>query len=308
MQKTVLVLVGPTASGKTSLSLLLADAFHAEIISADSRQCFKELNIGVAKPTLAELQKVPHHFINSHSITEPVTAASFEKFALQKVNELFEKKDVVVLVGGTGLYVKAFCEGLDQIPATDETVRNELMLRFEQRGIKWLQLELLQRDPLFAKEGEMQNPQRILRALEVFYTTGKSILTYRTGIQQQRPFRVIKIGLDMPREELYNRINQRVDVMMQAGQEQEVQQLLPFQQLNALQTVGYKELFDYFSGVYTLPTAIEKIKQNTRQYAKRQLTWFKKDKTITWFHPSQKNEIIEFIQAEIKEQEQGSGQ
>jgi tRNA dimethylallyltransferase len=295
MYKTVLVLVGPTAVGKTALSLVLARRFATEIISADSRQCFKELTIGVAKPSLQELSAIPHHFINSHSITETVTAATFETYALNKLDEIFKHHDVAVMVGGTGLYVKAFCEGLDDIPTVDEKLRKELIAEYEQNGLQWLQKELNQHDPFFASKGEMQNPQRMLRALEVIRSTGKSVLQFRIGNKQQRPFRILKIGLELSREELYSKINRRVDSMMQDGLLSEVESLISFQQLNALQTVGYRELFDYFNGVYTLDQAVEKIKQNTRHYAKRQLTWFTKDKEIHWFNALESDKLLQFL-------------
>jgi tRNA dimethylallyltransferase len=299
MNKTVILIAGPTAIGKTAVAIQLAKHFQTEIISADSRQCFKEISIGVAKPSAEELKEVKHHFINSHSINETVTAASYEKYALDAVAEIFQQHDLAVMVGGTGLYIKAFCEGMDKIPAVDETMRNELQQNYQQHGIEWLQQQLQQNDPLFAAKGEMQNPQRMLRALEVVRSTGESILAFRKGEKQKRKFNIIKIGLDLPREELYNRINHRVDVMIQEGLLQEAKEVYPLRHLNALQTVGYRELFDHFDGNSSLEKAIEKIKQNSRHYAKRQLTWFKKDEAMRWFHQSQLNEIIQFISAEI---------
>lgn len=300
MNKTVILIAGPTAVGKTAVAIQLAKYFHTEIISADSRQCFKEISIGVAKPSAEELKEVKHYFINSHSIHEPVTAASYEKYALEKVAEIFQQKDHAVMVGGTGLYMKAFCEGMDEIPAVDETLRNELQQNYQQHGIEWLQQQLHQTDPLFAAKGEMQNPQRMLRALEVVRSTGESILAFRKGAKQQRHFNIIKIGLDLPREELYNRINHRVDVMMQEGLLQEAKEVYPLSHLNALQTVGYRELFDHFDGNCVLEKAVDKIKQNSRHYAKRQLTWFKRDEAIKWFHPSQLAEMIEYCSQQIK--------
>ena len=300
MNKTVILIAGPTAVGKTAVAIQLAKHFHTEIISADSRQCFKEISIGVAKPSAEELKEVKHYFINSHSIKETVTAASYEKYALEKVAEIFQQHDIAVMVGGTGLYIKAFCEGMDEIPAVDETLRNELQQNFQQHGLEWLQQQLQQYDPLFAEKGEMQNPQRMLRALEVVKSTGKSILTFRKGEKQPRDFNIIKIGLDLPREELYNRINHRVDVMMEEGLLKEAKEVYPLRQLNALQTVGYRELFDYFDGNCSLEKAVDKIKQNSRHYAKRQLTWFKRDEAMKWFHPLQLQEIIQYISTYIK--------
>ncbi len=299
MNKTVILIAGPTAVGKTAIAIQLAKHFQTEIISADSRQCFKEISIGVAKPSAEELKEVKHYFINSHSIHETVTAASYEKYALDAVAEIFQQHDLVVMVGGTGLYIKAFCEGMDEIPAVDETLRNELQLNYQQQGIEWLQQQLQQFDPLFAEKGEMQNPQRMLRALEVVKSTGESILVFRKGEKQARDFNIIKIGLDLSREELYQRINHRVDVMIQEGLLNEAREVYPLRQLNALQTVGYRELFDYFDGNCSLEKAIEKIKQNSRHYAKRQLTWFRRDEAIKWFHPSHLQEIIQHLSTQI---------
>jgi tRNA dimethylallyltransferase len=294
MKKQVIMIAGPTAVGKTALAIQLAKQFQTKIISADSRQCFKELNIGVAKPSAAELQAVQHYFINSHSVHEQVNAATFEQYALQKTEELFHQHDTVIMVGGTGLYIKAFCEGMDFIPAIDEDIRKQLQSEYEANGLGWLQQQLITKDPLFAQQGEMQNPQRMLRALEVVTGTGQSILSFKTGTQKKREFSLIQIGLELPREELYSRINLRVDDMMQAGLENEAKQLQALQHLNALQTVGYAELFNYFDGKFTYHEAVNKIKQNTRHYAKRQMTWFKRNQGIEWFHPAAINEIIAY--------------
>jgi tRNA dimethylallyltransferase len=292
--KTVIIIAGPTAVGKTTVAIHLAKHFKTEIISADSRQCFKELNIGVARPSAKELQQVPHYFIASHSINEEVNAAGFEKYALEKVNELFQQYDVVVMVGGTGLYIKAFCEGLDLIPPVHPAVRENIIKNYEEKGLIWLQQEVQQKDPSFYSGGEIQNPQRIMRALEVMESTGQSILSFRKNEKAARPFSIIKIGLELPKEDLHRNIHTRVDAMMEAGLLEEVKQLAEYKNLNALQTVGYKELFDYLNGQLSLSEAIERIKINTRQYAKRQMTWFKKDAGIKWFAPSQVDEMIEF--------------
>lgn len=297
MNKTVILIAGPTAVGKTALAIQLAQHFQTAIISADSRQCYKEITIGVAKPSVEELNAVKHYFINSHSITDDVTAAAYEQFALAAAEEIFATNNFAVMVGGTGLYIKAFCEGMDQIPAVPDELRMQLQQTYQQKGIAWLQQELQQYDPLFAAQGEMQNPQRMLRALEVVLASGESIIKFRTGEKQQRPFDIIKIGLELPREELYNRINLRVDLMMKEGLLEEAKAVYPQRQLNALQTVGYRELFDYFDGTLTLPQAVEKIKQNSRHYAKRQTTWFKRDAAMKWFHPSESAAIIEHITA-----------
>jgi len=293
--KTVIVIAGPTAVGKTSLAIELAKHFQTEIISADSRQCFKELNIGVARPSVEELQQVPHHFINSHSIQEEVTAITFEQYALQKATALFKYHQVVVMVGGTGLYIKAFTDGLDLIPPINPAVRMEVIQSFEQHGVSWLQQQLQQKDPLYSEKGEMQNPQRMMRALEVVESTGQSVLSFRKGEKVKRDFSIIKIGVELPKEELHRNIHTRVDNMMKAGLQEEVKGLLSFRKLNALQTVGYAELFDWLDGNISLEKAMEQIKTATRQYAKRQMTWFKKDKELQWFSPVQINEIIEAI-------------
>jgi tRNA dimethylallyltransferase len=280
--KTCIVIVGPTAVGKTALAIQLAQHFKTKIISADSRQCFKELNIGVAKPSAEELQLVPHYFINSHSVNEEVNAAVFEQYALQKVNDIFAQHNIAVMVGGTGLYIKAFCNGIDEVPAIDPAIREKIIAQYEQHGLEWLQNEIKTNDPLYFAKGEIKNPQRLMRALEVKLSSGKSIIEFQTQQKKQRDFNIIKIGLELPKEQLHKNINHRVDIMMEQGLLAEVENLLPYKNLNALQTVGYKELFDYFDGTISLAGAIERIKINTRQYAKRQMTWFKKDADIKW--------------------------
>jgi len=298
-QKTVIIIAGPTAVGKTSLAIQLAKHFNTEIISADSRQCFKELNIGVARPSTDELKQVKHHFIASHSIKEEINAASFEKFALDKINELFQKHDVVIMAGGTGLYIKAFCEGLDDIPAIDPKIREKIINGYEQNGLSWLQEQMRSKDPKFYEEGEIKNPQRLMRALEVMESTGQSILSFHKEKKQTRGFNIIKIGLELPKEDLYRNINERVDKMMNEGLLNEVHNLMPYKKLNALQTVGYSELIKHLDGKVSLEIAVELIKQNTRQYAKRQMTWFKKDKEVKWFSPLQADEMMGFIQSQI---------
>ncbi len=292
---TVIIVTGPTASGKTALAIQLAQAYGTEIISADSRQCFREMSIGVARPSAAELATVPHHFIASHSIHEEVTAATFEAYALSKVDTLFQQHDQVIMVGGTGLYLKAFCEGLDLIPDIDPAIRAQVIQDYEEKGLGWLQEVLKEKDPLFYATGEIQNPQRCMRALEVRLSTGRSIVDYRTGRKATRDFNVIKIGIDLPKEILHNRIHLRVEQMMTEGLEEEAQALSPYKQLNALQTVGYAELFDLQEGKITRAQAVEAIKTHTRQYAKRQLTWFRKDPGIQWFSPAALDAIHEFI-------------
>lgn len=280
-KKTCIIISGPTAAGKTAYAIDLALKFNTQIISADSRQCFKELHIGVAKPSTEQLQKVKHYFINTHSIHEEVNAKIFEEYALRSVNEIFTKNDIAVMVGGTGLYIKAFAEGLDNIPATNEIIRNEINERYAHEGPQWLQDQIKLHDPGFFNKGEMQNPQRMLRALEVKLSTGKSILNFHSGKKIQRDFEIKNILMDLPREQLYNNINRRVDQMMLNGLLKEAESLFPYRHLNALQTVGYKELFDYFEKKISLDTAVAAIKKNTRHYAKRQITWLRKHGIFT---------------------------
>jgi tRNA dimethylallyltransferase len=280
--KTIIIVTGPTSVGKTAFAIEAAQLLKTDIISADSRQCYKELNIGVAKPSEAELQQVKHYFINSHSIHEEVNAAVFEQYALKATETIFQTKDIAVMVGGTGLYIKAFAEGLDDVPPVNENMRERIIAGYEQNGLRWLQNEVQQKDPEFWKVAEQQNPGRLMRGLEIKESTGRSIIDFRTGEKQERPFNIIKTGLELPREELYNRINWRVDNMIQEGLVEEARELLPYRELNALQTVGYKELFEFFDGATSLEKAITEIKKNTRHYAKRQLTWFKKDKGVAW--------------------------
>ena len=283
---TIFIICGPTAIGKTAFAIDLAQAIGTEIISADSRQCYQELGIAVAKPSAKELAVVPHHFINSHSIHDHVNAGVFEQYALQKAAELFQQHRQIVMVGGTGLYIKAFTEGMDEMPTIAPAIRAQVVKDYEQNGLTWLQQQIQLLDPAFWMQSEQQNPQRLMRALEFKLSTGDSILNFRKAEKKQRPFKIIKIGLELPREVLNQRINQRVDRMVAAGLIQEAKALIPFQSNNALQTVGYQELFAHFQGEISEATAIEQIKQHTRQYAKRQMTWFKKETSITWMDAS----------------------
>ncbi len=293
--KKVIIVTGPTASGKTAVAIRLARHFQTEIISADSRQCYKELNIGVARPSPEELKAVPHHFIASHSITEEITAADFEKYALEKTDHLFRDHNVVILVGGTGLYIKAFCEGLDEIPEIDPAIRQKIIDEYTAKGLEWLQNKIKEKDPVFYEKGEIQNPQRMMRALEVMDTTGVSILEFRKGKKVERPFTIKKIGLELPKEELQRNIDKRVENMIERGLPDEVKALIPYRDKNALKTVGYAELFDHLDGKFSLEKAISEIKTHTRQYAKRQLTWFRKDKEIKWFEKWEVGLMIRLI-------------
>jgi tRNA dimethylallyltransferase len=302
--KTVIIVVGPTAVGKTSIAIELAKFFKTEIISADSRQCYRELDIGVARATVDELNQIPHHFIANHSIKEKVTAATFEEFALQKVTELFQTHDIVVMTGGTGLYVKAFAEGMDEIPEVPADIRDRIIRDYEKNGIDWLQQQIHEKDAGYFQVGEIKNPQRLMRALEVVEATGKSILQFQKRTKTTRAFNIVKIGLELPKDELQRHINARVDKMIESGLVEEVKSLQPFKTLNALQTVGYSEIFKYLDGKIDLEQAIEEIKKNTRQYAKRQMTWFQKDKEINWFRPDHLQEIKTFLSSRRKNIEQ----
>jgi len=286
---TVHIVVGPTAVGKTKYAIELAQQLNTEIISADARQCYQELNIGVARPSDEELAQVKHHFIASHSIQDTLNAGVFEQYALAKATELLEKFGSLVLVGGTGLYIKAFTEGMDQIPAIDPAIRNQIQQDLSTKGIDWLREQVQKLDPAYwaiADQGEQQNAQRLSRALEVMTGTGQSILSFQQQTKKVRPFKVQKIGLEMPREQLYDRINQRVLQMAEMGLEEEVKALRPQFHLNALQTVGYQEWLPYFEGNQSKEAVLQAIQQNTRHYAKRQMTWFKKDPEIKWSQAS----------------------
>lgn len=294
-EHTLVVIAGPTAVGKTALAIRVAQDFDTAIISADSRQCYRELNIGVARPNEAELAAVPHYFIASHSVQDNLSAADFAHYASATLKQLFQQHKVVVMAGGTGLYIKALCEGLDEIPPVPKHIRDTITKRYEAEGIEWLQAALSQRDPAFWAIVEQQNPRRLQRALEVLEATGKSITNFQKGGHATHDFNIIYIGAELPRDILYNRINARVDAMIQAGLLAEVQSLQPYAALPALQTVGYTELFDYLSGKCTLDFAVDKIKQHTRNYAKRQMTWFKKDDKFQWFLPNDVDAVLKYL-------------
>jgi tRNA dimethylallyltransferase len=294
--KTLIVIEGPTAVGKTAIAIKLAQQLKTEIISADSRQFYREMSIGTAKPTDKELEAAKHHFIDSHSIIENFTVGDFEKQSLQLLDVLFKTHDKVIMAGGSGLFIQAITKGFDDLPVADPAIRTHLNQEFAKKGIQFLKDQLKTADPHYYSQVDLNNPQRLIRALEVFKTTGKPFSSYRKAVTNKRPFHCIKTGLDLPREFLYNRINQRVDDMIAQGLVEEARSLLPHRHLNALNTVGYSELFDYFDGKNDLNTAIEFIKQNTRRFAKRQLTWFRKDKEIKWLmadNPDLINIILE---------------
>jgi tRNA dimethylallyltransferase len=294
-QKKLIVLVGPTAVGKTSVAIILARYFGTEIISADSRQLFKELNIGTAKPSPAELQAVRHHFINSHSILEPYDAAQYGRDALMLIEELFVQRDQLILCGGSGMYVKAVSEGFDEIPDIPEGIREKLINEYEQHGIKVLQDKMKMLDPEHYREIDNQNPHRLIRALEVIESSGKSIRSFQKSNKLEHPFQMIKIGLTLPREVLYERIDRRMDDMISQGLFAEAESLYPFRHINALQTVGYQEIFDYIDGKYHREEAIRLLKRNSRRYAKRQMTWFQRDRDVIWTDPNNIDGIIQMI-------------
>lgn len=289
--KRLIVIVGPTASGKTDLAIRIAQLLRTEIISADSRQFYQEMNIGTAKPSDSQLKTVPHHFINNLSISTLYSCGDFERDAIKKCAELFEKYDDVVCVGGSGLFIKSLCEGIDDMPEENLEIRNKLNQVFENEGLVPLLEQLKVLDSEYFFKVDQHNSQRVIRALEVCISTGKPFSSFRTGKKIQRPFEIIKIGLNLERQLLYNRINLRVDEMIKAGLEHEVRSLHPLKHLNALQTVGYNEFFDYFESKSSKQQAIDLIKQNTRRYAKKQMTWFTKDLEIKWLSPKDWEQI-----------------
>ena len=298
-QPTLIVIVGPTGSGKTSLAVTLARHYSAPIISTDSRQFYRGLPIGTAQPTAEELSLAEHHFIADREVDDDFNSGRYEQEALARLDELFERHDVVVAVGGSGLYIQALCEGMDNLPEANEELRQSLKQRLESEGIEPLFEELRRLDPAYAEVVDRHNPARIMRALEVCITSGKPYSHQRKGERQQRPFRIVKIGTDLPRDVLYERINLRVDMMISEGLEAEARAMLPKRELNSLQTVGYREMFDYFDGRCSLDEAIELIKRNSRRYAKRQMTWFRRDAEIAWFSPHDIEPIISHIDAKI---------
>lgn len=294
-KKTLVVVVGPTAVGKTDAAIFLAQHFETEVISADSRQFYREMSIGTAKPDAEELSGAPHHFINSHTIAEEYSAGDFERDALKLLDALFRQKDVVIMVGGSGLFVRAVCEGLDDLPKAPADVRKSLNEEFADKGLEPLKQRLKQVDPDYYAVADIDNPQRVIRALEVYEATGNPMSSYQKKDVNQRAFEVVTIGLNMDREKLYERINLRVDKMIDMGLLDEVKSLLPYRHKPALLTVGYAELFAYLDGTISLELAIDNIKQNSRRYAKRQITWFKKYGNTTWFEPKDREGMLKFL-------------
>ncbi len=296
-KKKLIVIAGPTAVGKTSVAIQLAEHFKTAIISADSRQIYRELTIGTAKPSSVERSRVPHYFIDTHGIKENYDAARYGNDAVAAINQLFLNKDTVFLCGGSGLYIKAVCEGLDDIPDVPDEIRNDLIASYSNHGIGWLQEKMRQLDPENFLILDQQNPHRLIRALEVKVYSGKSITSFQKNEKRQHSFDIVKIGLELPREKLYTRIGDRMDQMIAEGLFAEAKYLYPMRNHNALQTVGYQEIFDFIENKYDLDECIRLLKRNSRRYAKRQLTWFKKDKDFAWFNPEDINLIIEHIES-----------
>ena len=299
--KTLIVIIGPTAVGKTALCLDLAQHFGIPIINADSRQIYKELKIGTASPTDEQLAKVKHYFVGSLSLNDYYSASLFEQQTMEILEREFAKSDYALMVGGSMMYIDAVCNGIDDIPTVDDVTRETLKSRLANEGLEPLVEELKQLDPEYYEIVDKQNPRRVVHGLEICLMTGKTYTSFRKREKKQRPFRIIKIGLNRDREELYDRINQRVDQMMDEGLLDEARNLYPMRHMNALNTVGYKEMFAYLDGTWTLEEAVERIKGNTRRYARKQLTWYKKDEQIRWFHPDEKENILSYISQDYEQ-------
>jgi len=295
MKKKLIVITGPTAVGKTELCLSIAQEMGIPIINADSRQLFRELKIGTASPTPEQLQIVKHYFVGTLSIDDYYSASIYEQEVMILLDKLFQENDYALLSGGSMMYIDAVCNGIDDIPTIDDNTRIEMKRRLEEEGLEALVEELKRLDPEHYKIVDRQNPRRVIHALEICHMTGKTYTSFRKAEKKQRPFNIIKIGLNRKREELYQRINLRVDKMMNEGLEEEARRMYKYKGVNALNTVGYKELFDYFEGRWPLDEAVERIKGNTRRYARKQLTWFKRDEEMHWFHPDNRTAIMKHI-------------
>lgn len=296
---TLIVLIGPTGIGKTDLSLNIAEHYNTEIISADSRQLYADLKIGTAAPTPEQLARVKHHFVGTLQLTDYYSAAQYEAEVMNKLDELFKRHNVIVITGGSMMYVDAVCKGIDDIPTVDEETRKTLMQHYENVGLERLCAELKILDPEYYDIVDKKNPKRVIHALEICYMTGQTYTSFRTSQTKERPFNIIKVGLRREREELYARINKRVDIIMEDGLLEEAKSVYQYKNLNSLNTVGYKEMFKYLDGEWELPFAIEKIKQNSRIYSRKQVTWFKRDTDITWFHPDDTDNIMSFIEERL---------
>ncbi|MDG4949718.1 tRNA (adenosine(37)-N6)-dimethylallyltransferase MiaA [Weeksellaceae bacterium KMM 9724] len=298
-KKYLIVIVGPTAIGKTSMAIEVAKHFNTEILSSDSRQFYKEMQIGTAVPSQEELSAVKHHFIQHLSVHQAYSVGDFERDAIAFIDDYFKTHNTLVMVGGSGLYEKAVTQGLDEFPEVDSEIRKQLNDELDLKGLTELQEELKEADPSYYEEIDLENPHRVIRALEIIRGTGKPFSSFLSKNSKQRNFEIIKIGLTLERSEIYDRINRRVDLMMEEGLLEEVKNLYSLNQLNALNTVGYSELFNYLDEVWDLEFAVSEIKKNTRRFAKRQLTWYRKDEQLTWFNPKEKQEVIEFIEKQI---------
>lgn len=299
MNKNLIIILGPTGIGKTDLSLEIAEKYNTEIISSDSRQIYKNMPIGTAAPDESQLKRVKHHFVGIMSPDTYYSAAQFETDVINLLQKLFIRHDNVIMTGGSMMYIDAVCKGIDDIPTIDAETRSILIERYQKEGLDNLCAELKLLDPEYYSIADIKNPKRVIHALEVCYMTGKTYTSFRKREKKERPFNIIKVGLRREREELYDRINKRVDMMIGQGLIEEVKRLTEYKELNALNTVGYKEIFKYLDGEYSLDFAIEKIKQNTRIYSRKQMTWFKKDPEIEWFHPDEKEKIFEYLDSKI---------
>ncbi|BAX80887.1 tRNA (adenosine(37)-N6)-dimethylallyltransferase MiaA [Labilibaculum antarcticum] len=302
MSKTLIVLLGPTGVGKTDLSIKIAQHFNTVISSSDSRQVYREMSIGTAVPEKEQLEAVKHHFIHTHSIHDYFSSYECEQQTLELLSNLYKEKDEVLLVGGSMMYIDAICNGIDEIPTIDPELRNEVVERTKNEGVESLRMQLKQLDPVFYNQVDLKNTKRVIHAVEVCLMTGKPYSELRTNTRKKRDFNIIKVGLNRDRAELYSRINSRVDLMMKDGLLKEAQALFEYRHYNSLNTVGYKELFEHFEGNTSLDEAVELIKRNSRRYAKRQLSWFNRDKEIEWFHPDQEDEVIQYIENKIKKE------
>ena len=294
-EKSLIVLLGPTGVGKTDLSIRLAERFDSPVISSDSRQVYKDLPIGTAAPTREDLSRIPHHLVGMLELTDYYSASLFEEDAISLLSELHKTRNVILMSGGSPMYIDAVCKGIDDIPTIDSQLREELKQRYEKEGLDSIRAELKILDPVFYDQVDLKNHKRVIHALEVCLMAGKPYSSLRTNQARQRPFRIIKIGLKREREELYERINRRVDQMMELGLLEEARRVYPFKHLNSLNTVGYKELFQYFDGEWSLDFAVEKIRQNSRIYSRKQMTWFKRDPDIRWFHPEEEEAILNYL-------------
>ena len=298
--KTLIVLIGPTGVGKTDLSIRIAEKYNSPIISADSRQLYSELKIGTAAPSEEYLKKIKHYFVGTLKLTDYYSAAQYESDVMKLLDALFKNHDTILLTGGSMMYIDAICKGIDDIPTVDSETRRMMMEKYENEGLERLCSELKLLDPEYYSIVDLKNPKRVIHALEICYMTGKTYTSFRTGNKKQRPFNILKIGLSRDRDELYERINRRVDIMISEGLIDEVKSVYKYKELNSLNTVGYKEIIQYLDGNWTLDYAIDKIKQNSRIYSRKQMTWFKRDNEINWFNPDNEEDIMEFIESKTK--------